>query len=645
MAATAAQVRNGSAGHHHRARTRGVSHACMRALSHRPWHRCGIQGRSGPHTPCQPQNAGRSHAEQCPWIARRLDYRSTTLEARSTDACQSAPTGRSAGARHLLAELAVGETMAIGEVPVVPPPSAMRHARLLSTWGEPPGFFGWFKKVHHTSIGTRFIVTAFIFFVLGGILAVLMRLQLARPENRFLGPDKYNQFFTVHGSTMIFLFAVPLMFQGFGTYLVPLIVGARNIAFPRLAAFSYYIYLFGCLFFWVGLLLNIGADTGWFAYVPLSGPDYSPGKRVDFWAQMITLTEIAALVTAVETIATVFKQRCIGMSLQRIPIYVWAMVVTAFMTLFAMPAVMLASGMLAMDRLTNGNTHFFNPAEGGDAILYQHIFWFFGHPEVYLIFIPATGFVSTIIGTFSRRPVFGYTALVLSLIATAFIGFGLWVHHMFATPVPALGQSFFTAASMMIAIPNGVQIFCWLATLSGGKPQFKTPLLFVLGFIALFVLGGLTGVMLASVSLDLQTHDRFFVVAHFHYVLIGGAVFPLFGAFYFWFPKWTGRLLNETLGAWNFWLFFIGFNLTFFPMHILGLHGMTRRIYTYVAETGWGNLNLLSTVGAGIIALSVVLFAANVIIALRQGALADANPWLAPTLEWAMASPPPAYNF
>src|SRR5205807_9058178 len=328
---------------------------------------------------------------------------------------------------------------------------------------------------------------------------------------------------------------------------------------------------------------------------------YAPGHRVDIWADMITLTEISALAGAVVNLTTVFKQRAPGMSLNRIPLFVWAQVVTSFMILFAMPAVMLVSGYLAMDRLTHVNTHFFNPAEGGDALLYQHLFWFFGHPEVYIIFIPATGFVSTIVSTFSRRKTFGYPLMVLSLVATAFIGFGLWVHHMFATPLPRLGQSFFSGSSMMIAIPSGIQVFCWLTTMLAGKPQFKTPLLWVIGFILIFVLGGLTGVMLASVSLDIQVHDTFFVVAHFHYVLIGGAVFPLFRAFYYWFPKWTGRLMNETLGKWNFWLMFLGFNLTFFPMHILGLHGMTRRIYTYVAETGWGNLNLLATIGAGII--------------------------------------------
>jgi cytochrome c oxidase subunit I+III len=535
--------------------------------------------------------------------------------------------------------------LAIDEIEISEKEDALVHRELDLTWKRVPGFWGWIQTTNHKDIAMRYIVTAFIFFLLAGILALLMRIQLAFPENHFLGPDLYNQFFTVHGTAMMFLFAVPIM-EAMGLYFVPLMVGTRNVAFPRLNAFGYWVFLFGGILLFVGLIFNVGPDAGWFAYVPLAGPQFSPGKRVDFWAQMITLTEIAALVGAVEIIATVFKQRAVGMSLNRIPIFVWAMVVQSFMVIFAMPAVMLASGYLAMDRLAHVNTHFFNPAEGGDALLYQHIFWFFGHPEVYIIFIPATGFISTIIPTFARRRIFGYTALVLALISTAFIGFGLWVHHMFATPVPELGQSFFTAASMIIAIPAGIQIFCWIGTLWGGaKPQLKTPLLFASGFVALFVFGGLSGIMLAAVPIDLQVHDTFFVVAHFHYVLIGGSVFPLFGAFYYWFPKWTGRMLNESLGKLNFWTFFIGFNLTFFPMHQLGLHGMTRRIYTYVPETGWGTLNLMASIGAGIIGVSVLLFMINVAWSRKRGELAGDNPWSAGTLEWATTSPPPSYNF
>jgi cytochrome c oxidase subunit 1 len=513
---------------------------------------------------------------------------------------------------------------------------------LQKTWQSPPGFTGWLKNVYHKPISNRMIVTAFIFFALGGAAALLMRLQLALPENTLIGPDLYNQLFTVHGSTMMFLFAVPIM-QALGLYFVPLMIGTRNLAFPRLNAFGYYIYLIGGLLLWISFVLNIGPDTGWFSYVPLAGPEYSPGKRVDIWAQLVTFTELSSLVAAVETIVTIFKMRAPGMSLNRMPIFVWAMLVTSFMVIFAMPAVMLASSFLAMDRLVD--THFFNPAEGGDALLWQHLFWFFGHPEVYIIFIPATGMISMLVQTFARRPLFGYTAVVLSLIATGFLGFSLWVHHMFATPLPQLGQSFFTAASMLIAIPSGVQIFCWIATLWSGPLLVRTPLLFVAGFIFTFVLGGLTGVMQAAVPLDLQVHDTFFVVAHFHYVLIGGAVFPLIGALYYWFPKMTGRMMSERLGKWNFWLFFIGFNLTFFPMHQLGLAGMPRRIYTYLPETGWGELNVIATVGTAILACAVLMFLANVAISLRSGAFAPANPWGADTLEWSIPSPAPVYNF
>jgi len=514
--------------------------------------------------------------------------------------------------------------------------------QLNRTWASPPGFLGWFSHVNHRSIGRRFIVTAFIFFLLGGLQALAMRLQLAAPDSDLVSADLYRQLFTMHGTTMMFFFAVPVM-EGFAIYIMPLMIGTRDMAFPRLNAFGYYVYAIGGFVLYAVFFLGMGPDAGWFSYVPLANPTFSPGLRVDFWATMVTFIEVSALVAAVELIATIFKLRAPGMTLNRMPLFVWSVLVMAFMILFAMPPLMVGSVMLALDRTVG--THFFNPAFGGDALLWQHAFWFFGHPEVYIIFIPALGMVSSIIITFTRRPIFGYTALVLSLVATGFIGFGLWVHHMFAAGLTQLGSSFFTAASMMIAIPSGVQIFCWVATLWDGRLEFRTPLLFVLGFIVIFVMGGLTGVMVASVPLDLQVHDTFFIVAHLHYVLIGGAVFPLFGAVYYWFPKLTGRLLDERLGRWHFWTMIVGFNLTFFPMHQLGLEGMPRRVYTYLAEVGWGPLNLLATIGAGLLAGSILLFLINVFVSLRSREAAPDDPWHGDSLEWATSSPPPNYNF
>jgi cytochrome c oxidase subunit 1 len=514
--------------------------------------------------------------------------------------------------------------------------------RLARTWRAPSGWWGVLTTVDHKVIGRRYIITAFVFLALGGLLALVMRLQLATPEARLVSADRYNQLFTMHGSNMMFLFAVPVM-EAMAVYLVPLMVGTRNIAFPRLNAFSYWLFVAGGLLLWVAFAIDMGPDVGWFAYVPLSGPQYAAGKRADIWAQMITFTEISALAVAIEIVVTVFKQRAPGMTLDRIPLFVWSMLVTAFLIIMAMPAIMVASTSLILDRLVG--THFFNPAQGGDVLLWQHLFWFFGHPEVYIIFLPAVGMVSTIVATFSRRPVFGYLGMVVALISTGIMAFGLWVHHMFTVGLPRLGESFFTASSMAIAVPAGLQIFCWLATLWDGRPVFKTPLLFVIGFVITFVMGGMTGVMVASVPFDTQVHDTYFVVAHFHYVLIGGAVFPLLGGIYYWFPKMTGRLMSERVGKLVFGLILAGTHLTFFPMHLLGLMGMPRRVYTYQPEMPWSGLNMFVSASAFLLALGFLVFFIDVVRSALVGERSGPNPWGASTLEWATASPPPAYNF
>jgi len=516
------------------------------------------------------------------------------------------------------------------------------NERLTRTWSREPGLWGWITTVDHKEIGRRYIWTAMTFMVLGGVLAGLMRAQLARPESGLISADRYNQIFTMHGTTMMFLFAVPVM-EAIAIYIIPLMVGTRNIAFPRLNAFSYWTYLFGALLLWVGFILNVGPDAGWFSYVPLSGPEYSPGKRTDIWAQMITFTEVAGIAVAIELTATILKMRAPGMTLAKMPLFVWAILVTSIMIILSLPAVALASAMLLSDRLIG--TQFFNAFEHGDALLWQHLFWFFAHPEVYIIFLPATGFVSQIVETFTHRRVFAYPAMVLALVATGFLSFGVWVHHMFATGLPRLGYDFYTASSMAVAIPAAIQIFCWIATIWLGRPRFRVPFLYVIAFIVTFVIGGLSGVMVASVPMDLELHDTYFVVAHFHYVLIGGAVFPLLGAITYWFPKFTGRMLSEGLGTAAFWLITVGFNIAFFPMHITGMLGMPRRVYTYPDHMGWDGLNLLSSLGALVIWIGGLIFIANVFLALRRPRSAPANPWGAPSLEWATESPPPPYNF
>lgn len=516
-----------------------------------------------------------------------------------------------------------------------------QRQRFEKLWESPPGLRGWLTAVNNQPLARRFIVTAFIFFVIGGIQAILMRIQLAVPDNDFIGPQVYNQLFTMHGSTMMYLFAVPVL-EGLALYLLPLMLGSRDVAYPRLTAFSYWTYLFGGIFFYASFLTDTVPDAGWFSYTPLAGPKYS-GIGVDFWLLGLSLVEVAGLAAGVEIVVTILKFRATGMSLNRMPLFVWTMLVAGVMILFAFSTLLTATILLELDRALG--TAFFDTVRGGNTLLWQHLFWFFGHPEVYIIFLPATGIVSMIVGTFARRPVVAYPLVVAAIVVIGFVSFGLWVHHMYTTGLPELAMAFFTAASLMIGIASGIQIFAWIATLWGTRPQLRTPMLYVLGFLFIFVLGGFTGVMVAVVPFDWQVHDTFFIVAHMHYVLIGGAVFPLLGGIQYWYPKMTGRMLGERLGQWSFWLTFVGFNATFFPMHIMGFLGMPRRVYTYPEVLGIGGYNMFATIGAFVLGIGFLIFFWNCIISLRRGAVAPGDPWKGDTLEWSMASPPPTYSF
>jgi cytochrome c oxidase subunit I+III len=513
---------------------------------------------------------------------------------------------------------------------------------LHATWSDPPGLWGFLTTVNPRRIAARYVMTAMALLIISGLLAIDMRIQLSQPDMHRMTAQLYNESFALHGSTMLFLVSVPIM-EAMAMWLVPLMLGQRSMAFPRLNAFSYWLYLGGVLMLWVPHIAGVTPDLGWFEYPPLSGPAYSPGHRADIWAQMITFTEVAALAVSVNVAVTILKMRPPGMTLARMPAFLWAMLVASAMTLVALPSVMLVTSMLIADRLVA--THFFSPAGGGDVLLFQHLFWFFGHPEVYIIFVPALGFVSAIVETFTRRPIFGHAAVVLSMLAIALLAFGLWVHHMFAVGLPKIGNALYTAASMAIALPAGIQIFCFIATIGLGRPRYRTPLLWIIAFLLTFVIGGLSGVMTASAPLDLQLTDTYFVVAHLHYVLIGGAMFPLFGAFCYWYPKATGRMMSERWGILSWILLVSGFNIAFFPMHILGLMGMPRRIYTYGSEMGWGTLNLIATGGTVVASAGAAIFVANAVLSYWRGTRAGPDPWQGPTLEWAAQSPPPAYGF
>lgn len=502
--------------------------------------------------------------------------------------------------------------------------------------------WSWITTVDHKRIGILYGVTAIVFFLIGGLEVLLIRTQLARPENAFLSADTYNQLFTMHGTSMIFLFAMPGAVALFN-YIVPLQIGARDVAFPRLNALSYWIFLFGGLFLNSSFLFGAAPNGGWFGYAPLTGDQYSPGLNIDFWVLGLQILGIASIMGGVNFIATILNLRAPGLRLMRMPLFTWMALVTSFLLITALPVLAVALFFLTFDRFWG--TNFYVTAAGGDAALWQHLFWLFGHPEVYILILPAFGIISDVIPTFSRKPLFGYAIMVYSGILIGFIGWGVWAHHMFATGMGPIVDSFFAVSTMIIAIPTGVKIFNWLATMWGGSLRFTTAMLFAIGMIVMFTMGGISGIHHAAAPSDLQQTDTYYVVAHLHYVIFGGTVMGFLAGIYYWYPKMTGRLLDERLGKWHFWLTILGANMTFFPMHFAGLLGMPRRVFTYADDLNLGDINMIATVGAFIQGVAVLIFLWNMWRSRRHGVVAGPNPWEGYTLEWATTSPPAEYNF
>jgi cytochrome c oxidase subunit I len=515
------------------------------------------------------------------------------------------------------------------------PGVSQRPSRLTYLWS-------WITTVDHKRIGMLYLVTSMFFFLVGGSEALVIRIQLARPDQRLISADLYNSLFTMHATTMIFLVIMP-MGAAFFNFMIPLMIGARDVAFPRLNALSYWIYLFGAILINTGWLTNAAPNDGWFGYANLTTLAYSPGHNQDYWFVGLQILGLASLIASFNFIITILNLRAPGMRLMRMPVFVWMSLVTNVLLALALPVITVALLELMFDRQFAAN--FFNVAKGGDPVLWQHLFWLFGHPEVYIMILPAMGIVSEVLPTFARKPLFGYPVVVFSGIAIGVMSWGVWAHHMFTTGLGSTANSAFAVSTMLIAVPTGVKIFNWIATLWDGDIRLKTPLYFSIGFIAMFIIGGLSGVTHAVVPSDWEQHQTYYIVAHFHYVLFGGSIFGLFSGIYYWFPKMTGRLLSEKIGLWHFWLMLLGFNLTFGPFHVLGLDGMPRRIYTYAAGNGWGFWNAVSSVGAFVIALSVFIFLINVALTMKKPADAGDDPWDARTLEWTIPSPPPEYNF
>jgi cytochrome c oxidase subunit I len=517
------------------------------------------------------------------------------------------------------------------------PPEVVMHGLK----APPRGWLVWLTTTDHKKIGILYLFATFLFFILGGVEALIMRLQLAQPSGTLVDPETYNGLVTIHGTTMVFLFVVPVL-AGFGNYFVPLMIGARDMAFPRLNALSFWLLLFGGVAFYASIFFE-PPQAGWTMYPPLSDDAFSPGGGVDAWIFLIHLTGLSSIIGAINFIATIHNMRAPGMSWGRMPLFIWSILVYSYLLVAALPAVAAAVTMLLTDR--HFGTAFFDPAGGGDPMLWQHLFWFFGHPEVYIMILPVFGMISEILPVFARKPIFGYKAIAAATVAIAFLGLLVWAHHMFATPTPTVVLAFFMLASFTIAVPTGIKIFNWIATLWRGRIVFKTPLYFAVALPGLFVIGGISGVILAIFPVDWQLHDTYFVVAHFHYVLFGGSVFGLFGGLYYWFPKMSGRLMSEALGKLSFWLMFIGFNTTFLIQHSIGMEGMPRRVYDYSEELGVGTYNLISTIGAFILGVGVLVTVVNVLISIKGGKRAGNDPWQGNTLEWFTASPPPPNNF
>jgi cytochrome c oxidase subunit 1 len=516
------------------------------------------------------------------------------------------------------------------------------RARALSRWDKNKGLISWLTTVDHKKLGILYLYTTFFFFLIGGLMALLVRVQLAEPQNKFLTPAQYNQIFTMHGTTMIFLWIIPV-FAGFGNYLVPLMIGARDMAFPRVNALSYWLIPLGGITMYAGFLFGGTGDAGWTGYVPLTEKQYSPQVGQDLWILGIHTLGISSMLGGVNFLVTLHNMRAKGMTWFRLPLFCWAQEVTQALVVLASPFIAGALLMVLLDRQAGAS--FFAVNHGGNALLYQLMFWFYSHPAVYIMVVPAFGIISEIIPVFARKPIFGYRAMAYSMAAIAVLGFVVFVHHMFVTGLPIAVQTFFSATSMIIGVPTGVKIFNWAATLWGGSIRYDTPMLYAVGFLLLFLVGGIDGVYLGSLAVDYSLHGTYWVVGHIHYVLFGGSVFGVFAGIFYWFPKMTGRFLNEFLGKLQFWVMFIGMNLAFMPMHVLGLLGMPRRISTYDYHKGWGDWNSVSTMGAFLIAASVGIFLINFFISMRAPRNAPADPWEGDTLEWATSSPPPHYNF